>query len=183
MKKVYVFLAEGFEEMEAVTPIDLLRRAGVDAKLVSVTGNRAVTGAHGVTYLADLLFEEISEDADMLILPGGLPGTTNLQAHEGLTRLLLQQHEAHKWVAAICAAPMVLGALGIVKDRHATIYPGIEDKLTGATPLADEVVVDGNVITSRAPGTAIPFAIALAKLLTDEKTAAALTEDLVFRKA
>lgn len=179
MKKVYVFLAEGFEEMEAVTPIDLLRRAGVDAKLVSVTGNRAVTGAHGVTYLADLLFEEIEEDADMLVLPG----TTNLQAHEGLTRLLLQQHEAHKWVAAICAAPMVLGALGIVKDRHATIYPGIEDKLIGATPLADEVVVDGNVITSRAPGTAIPFAIALAKLLTDEKTAAALTEDLVFRKA
>jgi len=179
MKKVYVFLAEGFEEMEAVTPIDLLRRAGVDAKLVSVTGNRAVTGAHGVTYLADLLFEEISEDADMLVLPGGLPGTTNLQAHEGLTRLLLQQHEAHKWVAAICAAPMVLGALGIVKDRHATI----EDKLIGATPLADEVVVDGNVITSRAPGTAIPFAIALAELLTDEKTAAALTEDLVFRKA
>lgn len=83
MKKVYVFLAEGFEEMEAVTPIDLLRRAGVDAKLVSVTGNRAVTGAHGVTYLADLLFEEIEEDADMLVLPGGLPGTTNLQAHEG----------------------------------------------------------------------------------------------------
>ena len=183
MKKVYVFLAEGFEEMEAVTPIDLLRRAGVDAKLVSVTGNRAVTGAHGVTYLADLLFEEIEEDADMLVLPGGLPGTTNLQAHEGLTKLLLKQHEAHKWVAAICAAPMVLGALGIVKDRHATIYPGIEDKLIGAAPLTDEVVVDGNVITSRAPGTAIPFAIALAELLTDEKTAAALTEDLVFRKA
>ena len=177
MKKVYVFLAEGFEEMEAVTPIDLLRRAGVDAKLVSVTGNRAVTGAHGVTYLADLLFEEIEEDADMLVLPGGLPGTTNLQAHEGLTKLLLKQHEAHKWVAA------VLGALGIVKDRHATIYPGIEDKLIGAAPLTDEVVVDGNVITSRAPGTAIPFAIALAELLTDEKTAAALTEDLVFRKA
>ena len=171
MKKVYVFLAEGFEEMEAVTPIDLLRRAGVDAKLVSVTGNRAVTGAHGVTYLADLLFEEIEEDADMLVLPGGLPGTTNLQ------------DKAHKWVAAICAAPMVLGALGIVRDRHATIYPGIEDKLIGAAPLTDEVVVDGNVITSRAPGTAIPFAIALAELLTDEKTAAALTEDLVFRKA
>ena len=145
MKKVYVFLAEGFEEMEAVTPIDLLRRAGVDAKLVSVTGNRAVTGAHGVAYLADLLFEEIEEDADMLVLPGGLPGTTNLQAHEGLTRLLLLQHKAHKWVAAICAAPMVLGALGIVRDRHATIYPGIEDKLIGAAPLTDEVVVDGNV--------------------------------------
>ena len=127
--------------------------------------------------------EFFSGQADMLVLPGGLPGTTNLQAHEGLTKLLLKQHEAHKWVAAICAAPMVLGALGIVKDRHATIYPGTEDKLIGATPLTDEVVVDGNVITSRAPGTAIPFAIALAELLTDEKTAAALTEDLVFRKA
>ena len=190
MKKVYVFLAEGFEEMEAVTPIDLLRRAGVDAVPAELPGKRraAEGGADerrrgGGAYLADLLFEEIEEDADMLVLPGGLPGTTNLQAHEGLTKLLLKQHEAHKWVAAICAAPMVLGALGIVKDRHATIYPGIEDKLIGAAPLTDEVVVDGNVITSRAPGTAIPFAIALAELLTDEKTAAALTEDLVFRKA
>lgn len=183
MKKVYVFLAEGFEEMEAVTPIDLLRRVGVDAKSVSVTGSKAVTGAHGVTYQADLLFEEIEADADMLILPGGMPGTTNLQAHEGLTKLLLKQHEAHKWVCAICAAPMVLGALGILKGRHTTIYPGMEAHLIGATPLTDEVVVDGNIVTSRAPGTAIPFALTLAELLTDEKTAAALREDLVFRKA
>lgn len=183
MKKVYVFLAEGFEEMEAVTPTDLLRRIGVDAKLVSVTGSRAVTGAHGVTYQADLLFEEIEADADMLILPGGMPGTTNLQAHEGLTQLLCRQNAAHKWVCAICAAPMVLGALGILQGRHATIYPGMEAHLIGATPLTDEVVVDGNIVTSRAPGTAIPFALTLAELLTDEKTAAALTEDLVYRKA
>ena len=121
-QRVMVILAEGFEEMEAVTPlITAPRRRGCEAGFRY--GKQACHRAHGVTYLADLLFEEIEEDADMLVLPGGLPGTTNLQAHEGLTRLLLLQHKAHKWVAAICAAPMVLGALGIVKDRHATIYP------------------------------------------------------------
>ncbi|MBQ7758257.1 DJ-1 family glyoxalase III [Anaerotignum sp.] len=181
MKKVYVFLAEGFEEMEAVTPVDLLRRVGVDAKLVSVTGDKAVTGAHGITYQADLLFEEI-EDADMLVLPGGMPGTLNLQAHQGLSELLVKQHEAHKWVCAICAAPMVLGSLGILMGRHATIYPGMEAHLIGAEPVADEVCIDGNVVTSRAPGTAIPFALTLAELLTDEKTAANLTKDIVFRQ-
>ena len=126
MKKVYVFLAEGFEEMEAVTPVDLLRRVNpeaVEVKLVSVTGDKAVTGAHGITYQADLLFEEMEDDADMLVLPGGMPGTTNLMAHEGLAELLVKHYEARKWVAAICAAPMVLGALGIVMGRWATIYP------------------------------------------------------------
>lgn len=183
MKKVYVFLAEGFEEMEAVTPVDLLRRVGVDAKFVSVTGNKAVTGAHGVTYQADLLFEEIENDADALVLPGGMPGTRNLQAHAGLAELLVAQYEAKKWVCAICAAPMVLGSLGILMGRHATIYPGMEEYLVGAEPMKDEVVVDGNVVTSRAPGTAIPFALELAELLTDEKTAADLTKDIVFRQA
>ena len=181
MKKVYVFLAEGFEEMEAVTPVDLLRRVGVDAKFVSVTGNKAVTGAHGITYQADLLFEEI-EEADMLVLPGGMPGTLNLKAHEGLGKLLVKQFEAGKWVCAICAAPMVLGALGILEGKVATIYPGMEAHLIGATPKTDEVCVDGNVVTYRAPGTAIPFTLKLAELLTDEATAAALTNDIVFRQ-
>ena len=174
MKKVYVFLAEGFEEMEAVTPIDLLRRAGVDAKLVSVTGNRAVTGAHGVTYLADLLFEEISEDADMLVLPGGLPGTTNLQAHEGLTRLLLQQHEAHKWVAAICAAPTALAAFGVLSGKKATVYPGMDADLTaaGAAYTGLPLTIDGNIITGEALGAAIPFALAIARELAGADAAA-----------
>lgn len=183
MKKVYVFLAEGFEEMEAVTPVDLLRRVGVDAKFVSITGSKAVTGAHGITYQADLLFEEIDTDADALVLPGGMPGTLNLQAHQGLAELLLAQYEAHKWVCAICAAPMVLGGLGIVMGRYATIYPGMEEHLIGAEPVTDEVCVSGNVVTSRAPGTAIPFALKLAELLTDAKTAEALTADIVFRQS
>lgn len=182
MKKAYIFLAEGFEEMEAVTPVDLLRRVGVDAKLVSITGSKTVTGAHGVSYQADLLFEEIDKDADALILPGGMPGTLHLQAHQGLAELLMAQYEARKWVAAICAAPMVLGALGIVMGRKATIYPGMEEHLIGAEPATDEVCVSGNVVTSRAPGTAVAFALKLAELLTDEKTAEALTAEIVFRR-
>ena len=181
MKKVYVFLAEGFEEMEAVTPIDLLRRAGVDAKLVSVTGNRAVTGAHGVTYLADLLFEEIEEDADMLVLPGGLPGTTNLQAHEGLTRLLLKQHEAHKWVAAICAAPTILASLHITDGRRATCYPGLEDQMDAAKMIPCGAVQDGNVITGRAAGSADEFGLACLRALKGEDMARQVAADIVYR--
>ena len=182
MKKVYIFLAEGFEEMEAVTPLDLLRRVNVDAKFVSVTGKQAVTGAHGVTYQADLLFDEIDGEADALVLPGGMPGTLHLQAHKGLAELLLAQYESRRLVCAICAAPMVLGGLGITMGRKATIYPGMEAHLIGAFPSTDEVCVDGNVITSRAPGTAIPFALKLAELLTDAATAEKLTADIVYRK-
>ena len=182
MKKVYVFLAEGFEEMEAVTPVDLLRRVNVDAKFVSITGSKAVTGAHGITYMADLLFEEIEEDADMLVLPGGMPGTTNLMAHEGLAELLVKQYDSHKWVAAICAAPMVLGALGIVMGRFATIYPGMEEYLVGADISTEEVVVSGNVITSRAPGTAIPFALKLVEVLVSESYAEHLKKEIVFQQ-
>ena len=185
MKKVYVFLAEGFEEMEAVTPVDLLRRVNpgaVEVKLVSITGDKAVTGAHGVTYQADLLFEEIEDDADMLVLPGGMPGTLNLQAHTGLAELLIKQYDARKWVAAICAAPMVLGALGITMGRNATIYPGMEEHLVGAFPSTDEVVVDGNVITSRAPGTAIPFALKLIEVLVSESYAEHVKKEIVFQQ-
>ncbi len=181
-KKVYIFLAEGFEEMEAITPLDLLRRVGVDAAFVSTTGKKAVTGAHGVTYQADLLFEEIDKTADALVLPGGMPGTLNLKAHEGLSKLLLDFFHERKWVCAICAAPMVLGGLGILQGKTATIYPGMEEHLIGATPVTDEVCVDGNVVTSRAPGTAIPFALKLAELFTDPAAAASLTSDIVYRK-
>lgn len=182
MKKVYVFLAEGFEEMEAITPVDLLRRVGVDAKLVSVTGEKAVTGAHGITCQADLLFEEIDRDADALVLPGGMPGTLNLQAHMGLAELLVAHYNERKLTCAICAAPMVLGALGLTMGRNATIYPGMEEYLVGSDPVRDEVCLDGNLLTSRAPGTAIPFALMLAELLTDENTAAALKQEIVFQQ-
>lgn len=182
MKQAFIFLAEGFEEMEAVTPLDLLRRAGVDAKFVSATGEKAVTGSHGITYLADALFEEVDFSvADALILPGGMPGTTNLQAHPGLTALLKDAHAQGRLVCAICAAPMVLGGLGILAGRTATIYPGMEAHLTGALPSTERVCVDGNVVTSRGPATAVPFALKIVELLAGKEKAEEVAKGIVWK--
>ncbi|MBM6830092.1 DJ-1/PfpI family protein [Anaerotignum lactatifermentans] len=182
MKKALIFLAEGFEEMEAVTPLDLLRRAGVDAKFVSLSGNLMVTGSHGVAYRADCLFDvKEAQTADMLILPGGMPGSVHLQEDETLGKLLCQFHEEGKFVCAICAAPMVLGHLGILKGKKATIYPGMEDKLLGATPVAELVCTDGNVVTGRGPGAAVPFALTLVSLLEGPEKTAALKESIVYQ--
>lgn len=181
MKKALIFLAEGFEEMEAVTPLDLLRRAGIDAKFVSLAGTLSVTGAHKITYLADMLFDErAAEEADMLILPGGMPGAQYLQDNEALGRLLLKFHQEGKFVCAICAAPMVLGHLGILQGKKATIYPGMEDRLTGATPVADKVCRDGHIITGRGPGVAMPFALTLVEALAGKKAADKLRTSTVY---
>lgn len=182
MKQAYIFLAEGFEEMEAVAPLDMLRRAGVDAKFVSVTGERVVTGAHGIAYLADALFADVDfSAADALVLPGGMPGTTNLQAHQGLAGLLKDAYAQGKLVCAICAAPMVLGGLGILEGRTATIYPGMEAHLTGAEPSAERVCVDGNVVTSRGPATAVPFGLEIVELLAGKEAAEGLAKDIVWK--
>lgn len=181
MKKAYIFLAEGFEEMEAVTPLDLLRRVGADAKFVSVSGQKTVTGSHGIVYTADVLFEETDfSDADALILPGGMPGTLNLQKHEGLAKLLADAHGKGKLVCAICAAPMVLGSLDILDGRKATIYPGMEEHLTGAVPSKERVCADGNVVTSRGPATALPFGLKIVEMLMGKETADGLAEDVVY---
>ncbi len=168
MKKVYLFLANGFEEVEGLTVVDLLRRAGIDCQTVSTTGELTVTSSHKITIHADRLFEDGAlTDADMLVLPGGMPGTLNLLAHEGLKALLCSYAAEGKYLAAICAAPSVLGAHGLLKGKKATCYPGFEEKLTGAACTKDNVVVDGNIITSRGLGTAIEFALALITTLTD----------------
>lgn len=181
MKKALIFLAEGFEEMEAVTPLDLLRRAGIDAKFVSLAGTLAVIGSHGITYQADMLFDQsVAEEADMLILPGGMPGSQYLQDNEALGKLLLKFHTEGKFVCAICAAPMVLGHLGILRGKKATIYPGMEDRLTGATPVAEKVCRDGNIITGRGPGAAVPFALTLIGALAGQETADKIKGDIVF---
>ncbi len=181
MKQVWIFLAEGFEEIEAITPLDLLRRVGVDAKFVSVTKNHIVTGAHGVTYRADVLLEDVDvEHADMLVLPGGMPGAKNLQDHTALGALLKEAAAKGKFVCAICAAPMVLGHLGLLQGKEATIYPGMEELLTGAIPVTEYVCRDGNIITSRAPGTAIAFTLALVAALEGEEIARGLKESIVF---
>lgn len=181
MSLVYVFLADGFEEVEGLTVVDLLRRAGVETKTVSIMGRRSVTSSHQVTVESDLLFEELTETADMLVLPGGLPGTTNLRDHAGLTELLKKQYEEGRWVTAICAAPSVLGGLGFLKGRKATSYPGFVDETMCEEYLEEPVVVDGNVVTSRGLGTAIPFGLKLTELLVSKEKADEISGAIMYR--
>ena len=162
MKTIFVFLAEGFEEIEALTPVDVLRRAGLPVQTVSVMDEQVVAGAHGVPVLADKMFAEINpEDAEMILLPGGLPGATNLDAHEGLSRMILDFAAAEKPLAAICAAPLVLGNRGLLQGKKATCYPGFETYLQGAEYTAALVEKDGNIITGKGPGAAMEFAFAI----------------------
>lgn len=181
MKKVYVFFANGFEEVEGLTVVDVLRRAGVEVCMVSVTGKTAVTGAQGITIQTDKLYQETDVcDGDMLVLPGGQPGTTNLGEYEPLTELLKAWNKEGKRIGAICAAPTVLGGLDILKGRKAICYPGCEAQLTGAEIVNERVVTDGNITTSKGIGTAIPFALELVKLLIDEKTSEEIKNGIVY---
>lgn len=171
MKKTGVFLADGLEEIEGLTVVDILRRAGVEVVTISVSGKKEVTGAHQITVLADELFEQADfAKLDGVVLPGGMPGTTNLMNHEGVNRILEQFAAERKLIAAICAAPSVLGQAGLLAGRRAACYPGFEEKLTGAVVSAEPVVQDENIITSRGMGTAISFALSLtAYFLGQEK--------------
>ena len=162
MKTIFVFLADGFEEIEALTPVDILRRAGLSVKTVSVMGEQVVAGAHGVPVLADVMFDEVNaEDAEMILLPGGLPGATNLDAHQGLSRMILDFAKEEKPLAAICAAPLVFGNRGLLEGKKATCYPGFETYLKGAQYTAALVEKDGNFITGKGPGAAMEFAFAI----------------------
>lgn len=163
MNKNYIFLADGFEEIEAVTPIDVFRRAGLDIKIVSITDHREVRGAHGVQYTADKLFSELDfSDANWLILPGGMPGAQNLYDFAPLQEVL-KAHAAKKGnIAAICAAPaVVLAQLGILDDQYATCYPGFEKMFEKARFRKDDVVSLNNIITANGPATALKFALAI----------------------
>ena len=134
METVYLFFAEGSEEVEALAVVDILRRAGVETRIVSVTGDKMVTGAHGIRVEADMLMEEVDfSKAAMLVLPGGLPGSYNLAGHEGLAEGIMRQYKAGKPLAAICAAPLVYGRMGLLKGLKATCYPGFEENLEGAS--------------------------------------------------
>ncbi len=181
MAKVYVFLADGFEEVEALTTVDLLRRAGVEVVMTSIMGRKEVTGANGITVIAQELFEDINtEDADMLILPGGQPGTTNLGNCKPLTDVLTAWNEKNGKLAAICAAPTVYGSLGFLNGKKATCYPGCEGALTGAQTSTERVVTDGNITTSRGVGTAISFALRLISILVSEEKANQVSSDIVY---
>lgn len=179
--KIYVHLAEGFEEIEALAVTDVLRRAGTDTYLVSVTGDKFVRGAHGITVKADIVFEEADySDADMLVLPGGMPGTDNLYNHGGLKEKILEFDEKEKLIGAICAAPgVILGGLGILKGRKATSYPGFDKYMPGAVYSKEKVVKDGHIITSRGPGTAIAFALELVRSLLGAQAALELEKSMI----
>lgn len=177
---VYEFLADGFEEIEALATVDILRRADIEVKTVSVTGKKEVAGAHGIAVLADILFEEMDENANLLILPGGMPGTLNLQAHTSLCDMLVKAAADKTYIAAICAAPSVFGGLGLLKGKKAICYPGFEDKLEGAEIADKPVVISDNIITSKGAGTAHLFGFALVSLLKDEQTAETLKKGMMY---
>lgn len=182
MIKVYEFLATGFEDIEALIPLDIMRRAGVDIRTVSVTGSKTVETAHGVTITADLLFEEADfSDADLLMLPGGLPGATNLNEHQGLREALINHAGQGKLIGAICAAPMVLGSLGLLRGKRATCYPGFETYLEGAEYTPELCVRDGNIVTGEGPAAAFPYAYTLLELLTDARTVEQIAEGLMYK--
>lgn len=166
MKTIYVFLADGFEEVEALTTVDVLRRAGLPVKTVSINGDYVVSGAHRVAVCADVEFGKDGvdeEDVEMIVLPGGMPGATNLDAHKGLDKLVMALAKAGRPLAAICAAPLILGKRGLLKGKKATCYPGFEKYLEGADYTAALVEQDGNVITAKGPGAAMAFSFAIAE--------------------
>ncbi len=178
-------MAEGFEEIEAVATIDILRRGDVDVTIVSITSKKEVSGAKGIGVVSDMLFEEVEpSSADMLILPGGMPGSTNLNAHKGLKNLIVDYNNQGKFIAAICAAPLVFGGLGILHGKKAICYPGVEHLLKGAIIEDFPVVQDGNIITGKGPGLAFYFGFKLVEVLNgiakaNEVKSAMLLQDII----
>lgn len=181
---VYIFLADGFEEIEALTPADLLRRVGVEVTLAGVTGDVAV-GAHGIKVVCDMSAADAAdkicspEGAEMIVLPGGLPGADNLFASEDVSRSISAMKESGGFIAAICAAPYILGQKGLLDGRMATCYPGFEDKLTGAETYDCDVIRDGEIITGRAMGSATEFALELVSAIKGEDAAEKLRDAII----
>lgn len=179
---VYEFLADGFEDIEALAPVDILRRGGVEVKTVSITGSEYVNSAHGVTVKADVVFEDAGsfDEAELLLLPGGMPGSLNLKNHDGVKKVISEHHAKGKYIGAICAAPIVLGALGLLKGRKATCYPGFEKYLDGADYTADVFTVDGNIITGKGPAASLPYAYRLLSLFRTPDEVKAIEDGMMY---
>ena len=178
MDTIYVFFADGFEEMEAFASVDILRRAGLKVEMVSVTPDEIVKGAHGVPVLCDKNIANCDFfDASLIVLPGGLPGATTLAECKELGNLILKFAEEKKPMAAICAAPMVFGKLGVLKGKKATCYPGFDKYLEGAEYTGAMVERDGNIVTGKGPGSSIKFALALVELMVGKEKVKELEED------
>lgn len=181
MKKTAILLADGFEEIEALTVVDLLRRVRITCDMVSVGDAGQVAGSHGITVLPDRKFSETSFDGyDGVILPGGMPGTKNLGADGRVLRLLQSFYARGKLTAAICAAPTVLAKAGLLEGKSAVCHPGWEEQMTGADVCFEPVAVDGTVITSRGAGTAIAFALAIIQYFDSKEQAEDLASSIVY---
>lgn len=177
---IYLFLADGFEEIEAISVIDIIRRANIPLKTVSIH-NKRVLGAHQIPVEADILIEEVTlNDIDMLILPGGMPGTKNLSASEKLNDLLLYAHQQNIYIAAICAAPSILGKLGLLSDKYATCYPGFEAELEGYKMTDEDVIVDGKIITAKGAGVAMDFGYKIVEIMAGEQISKTLKEKMIY---
>lgn len=168
---VYIFLADGFEETEALLTVDILRRGGVDVKTVSITKELVVTGAHGVPVVADISFKKLQQNPEAVILPGGMPGTLNLGKSEIVKKAVFEAYESGKIVAAICAAPTVLYSYGLLNGKRATSYPGYEDEMKACIYTENAVETDENIVTSRGAGTTHLFAAKLLEMLKNKETA------------
>ena len=179
--KVCLHLADGFEEIEAITVVDILRRADIEVQTVSIMGRKEVVGAHQIPVMADVLFGYVDySQVDMIILPGGGQGTKNIDEHAALTGQITKFAAAGKWIAAICAAPMVLGRLGLLDGKSATCYPGCEPQLKGADiSLAVPVVLDGKIITSRGPGTSFEFGLKIVEVIKGLELAERLRAEMI----
>ncbi len=169
MSKICVFFAEGFEECEGLLVVDILRRGGVEVTTVSISDSLQVVSSHGIAIQADILASDFQPDEfDGLFLPGGLPGTLNLDKSDFVHSTVSRFYQEGKWVCAICAAPSILGGMGLLKGRQATSFPAFQEKLEGATVLQSEFVQDGTILTGKGLGAAIPFALQLLALLEGE---------------
>lgn len=178
---IYLFLADGFEECEALAPLDILRRSGATVKTVGV-GKEYITGTHGITVKADILEGQVVLDDNFqgVILPGGMPGTNNLESNETVKRAVSFANENQKLVCAICAAPKILGGMGLLNNKNATCFPGFEKDLIGAKLSSDYVVQDGNVITAKGVGVAFDFGFKILENLTDKTTVEDLRKKMQF---
>ncbi len=179
---VYLFLANGFEETEAICPLDMLRRAGADVRTVAVgTDTLAVRGSHGITVTADISESELdASDVEMVVLPGGMPGADNLFASETVKSTLAKVKNANAYIAAICAAPYILGRLGYLRGKNAVCYPGFEDRLEGANVVSTPVITDGNIVTARGAGAAMQFGLALVAALCGKDKADAIARAVIY---
>lgn len=184
MSRVAILVAVGFEEIEALTVVDLLRRSNIDADLVSITGERYVKSSHGIKIQADQLFEEVDfHKVDMIVLPGGMPGTENLEKYEPLMLQLDAFNQSGKYISAICAAPSILGHRGMLVGRNACCFPEYESHLTGANVSKNEVEISNHIITSRGMGCSIPFGLAIVKRFLGQAVSDELKKKIIYQNS